>query len=51
VLQQPDSVVLAEHEDAGNHELALIAGTENKLAISPAGTKLLRHWERGRPGK
>jgi hypothetical protein len=42
---------LAEHQDAANHELALIAGMENKLAISPAGTELLRQWERGRPGK
>jgi len=38
---------LTEHECGGDHELALVAGPETALPISPAARELLRRMERG----
>jgi len=42
---------LAEHEHGSDHELALIAGPETKLAIRHAARTLLRQMERGWIGR
>jgi hypothetical protein len=42
---------LAEHEQGGDHELALIAGPETTLRISNAARELLKQMERGWQGK
>jgi hypothetical protein len=42
---------LAEHDYGGDHELALIAGPETKLAISHAARELLKQMERGWIGR
>ena len=38
---------VAEHEQGGDHELALIAGAETKLPVSFAAREMLRQMERG----
>ena len=38
---------IAEHEYGGDHELALIAGSETKLAISREARELLKKMEAG----
>ena len=42
---------LAEYENGGDHELALIAGPETKLPISHAARELLRKMEIGWKGR
>ena len=41
---------VAEYEYGGDHELALIAGPETQLPISPAARELLKQMESGLQG-